>query len=373
MCAGAYMQVHQVAEILASMCGLVVAYDEFTGKSRQRRLKDALEIWWYKLSYMKWSAFGREEALFAASVMRRIFGTLFSLRRLFICTAIFVALIGASVLSPRDNEELRGLPPAEFKILCENSYQYLFKSIPLSSEEPISSEDIAELCDNVQNFKLSLDDILEEEIPDSFVVVILWSLSLSITIVVTKGVSRLLTSKSWKINLLIYVGCLLVQLVLIAFEMSITITALLTARAAFEAMDDLIDEMPLKGKELVEWWTYIYGISELLVYSFKSSLDQTLQNPIFRPDLWYSTILTKEVMGIPMVASMVLSILMATSINTGRLALVVIFLLSFLLSSVKDRVLVVWANVVESEKPVLTIVFVGLGAVFTLVKAVFGG
>jgi hypothetical protein len=39
---------------------------------------------------------------------------------------------------------------------------------------------------------------------------------------------------------------------------------------------------------------------------------------------------------------------------------------------VKDRVLVVWANIVESEKPVLTILFVGLGAVFTLVKAIFG-
>jgi hypothetical protein len=77
-------------------------------------------------------------------------------------------------------------------------------------------------------------------------------------------------------------------------------------------------------------------------------------------------------MDIPMAMEMALIILVATSINAGRLALVIIFLLSFLLSSVKDRVLVVWANIVESEKPVLTILFVGLGAVFTLVKAIFG-
>jgi hypothetical protein len=73
-----------------------------------------------------------------------------------------------------------------------------------------------------------------------------------------------------------------------------------------------------------------------------------------------------------MATGMVLSILMATSINAGRLILVIIFLLSFLLSSVKDRMLAIWANIVESERPVLTIVFVGLGAVFTLVKAIFG-
>jgi hypothetical protein len=360
------MQVHKVAEILASICGLVVAYDDFTGKPRQKRLKGALEIWWYKVSYMKWSAFGREEAMFAASVMQRLFGKLFSLRRLLICTAIFTALVGAAVLSPRGSKELRDLPPAEFKLLCEGSFQELKTKLGLSSE------DIAAICADAQTFELDTEDILSDAIPKCFLVIIMWSCSLSLTIFLTKGVSRILTNQSWRINLLIYVGCLLVQLLLIAFSMSITVTTLTTAPAAFDAVGDLIDDASLKGKELAEWWAYIETMGALLVSFFKDSLDMTLRNPIFRPDLWYSTILTKETMDIPMAMEMALIILVATSINAGRLALVIIFLLSFLLSSVKDRVLVVWANIVESEKPVLTILFVSLGAVFTPVKAIFG-
>jgi hypothetical protein len=216
---------------------------------------------------------------------------------------------------------------------------------------------------------LDTEDMLLDAIPTFFLVVIMWSFSLSLTIVMTKGVSRLLTYESWRINLLIYVGCLLLQLLLIAFSMSITLTILEAAPAVFDAMGDLIGKMPIKGKELTESLTYIHAMGALFVLMFKGNLD--LQSPIFRPDVWYSTILTKETMGIPTAVPLVLSILVATSINAGRLALVITFLLSFLLSSVKDRVLAVWANIVESEKPVLTILFVGLGAVFTLVKAVF--
>jgi hypothetical protein len=212
------MQVHQVAEILASICGLVVAYDNFTGKPRQKRLKDALETWWLKVSYMKWSAFGREEALFAASVIQQIFGTLFSLRRLLICTAIFAALVGATVLSPRGIKELRDLPPAEWKLLCEVSNQEIKNKLGLSSEE------IAEICASAQTFELDTEDILFDVIPEFLIAIMMWSFSISITIVMTKGVSRLLTNQSWQINLPIYAGCLLVQLVFIAIQMGITLT-----------------------------------------------------------------------------------------------------------------------------------------------------
>jgi len=52
--------------------------DFYIGKPGQRRVKDRLEMWWLRLSDVRWGNFGRGEALFAVQVMDRIFGSEFS-------------------------------------------------------------------------------------------------------------------------------------------------------------------------------------------------------------------------------------------------------------------------------------------------------
>ena len=76
------------------LCGAVGAFiDFYIGKPGQRRVRDRLEMWWLRLSDVRWGNFGRGEALFAVQVMDRIFS-----RR------IFAALARANLRS--------ALPPA---------------------------------------------------------------------------------------------------------------------------------------------------------------------------------------------------------------------------------------------------------------------
>jgi len=56
--------------------------DFYIGKPGQRRVRDRLEMWWLRLSDVRWGNFGRGEALCAVQVMDRIFG-----RRIFAALA----------------------------------------------------------------------------------------------------------------------------------------------------------------------------------------------------------------------------------------------------------------------------------------------
>ena len=58
--------------------GVVGAFiDFYIGKPGQRRVRDWLETWWLRLSYVCWGNIGQEEALFAVQVMDRLFGKRF--------------------------------------------------------------------------------------------------------------------------------------------------------------------------------------------------------------------------------------------------------------------------------------------------------
>jgi hypothetical protein len=75
-------------------CGGVGAFIDFLmSKSDQKRLRDWLETWWLRFSYVDARSFGREEALYALAVIDRVLGRKFlSYRRLLSTTLIGVAV-----------------------------------------------------------------------------------------------------------------------------------------------------------------------------------------------------------------------------------------------------------------------------------------
>jgi hypothetical protein len=82
---------------IAACVGVGAFIDFYIGKSGQKHLRDWLETWWLRFSYVNARNFGREEALFAVSVMDRLFGRrFFSLRRL--CAVAILAVV--SLVSP---------------------------------------------------------------------------------------------------------------------------------------------------------------------------------------------------------------------------------------------------------------------------------
>lgn len=86
----------QALATVAASGGVGAFIDFWLGKAGERRVRDWMETWWLRLSFVRLGSFGREEAFVAIAVMDRIFGRrLLSLRRL-LATCITV---GAAVLS----------------------------------------------------------------------------------------------------------------------------------------------------------------------------------------------------------------------------------------------------------------------------------
>jgi hypothetical protein len=80
-----------VATIAASG-GAGAFIDFWIGKAGQAKVRGWLETWWIRFSYVNSGNSGREEALFAVSVLDRVYGSRpFSRRRL-----LFVALTTVS-------------------------------------------------------------------------------------------------------------------------------------------------------------------------------------------------------------------------------------------------------------------------------------
>jgi hypothetical protein len=70
---------------IAGFAGVGAFTDFYIGKLGQQRVRNWLETWWLRFSYVDAHNFGREEAIFAISVLDRLFGRkVFSIRRLVI-------------------------------------------------------------------------------------------------------------------------------------------------------------------------------------------------------------------------------------------------------------------------------------------------
>lgn len=76
--------------------GLVGAYLDFRlRKSGQQYIRGQLETWWLKLSYINWYNFGEEEARFALSIIDCVFGKrLFSAKRMIVTGITTVVFSG---------------------------------------------------------------------------------------------------------------------------------------------------------------------------------------------------------------------------------------------------------------------------------------
>jgi hypothetical protein len=74
---------------IAACAGVGAFIDFWIGKRGDKRVRDWLETWWLRFSYVNVKNFGREEALYAIAILDSLFGQrLASGRRL---TAVAVA------------------------------------------------------------------------------------------------------------------------------------------------------------------------------------------------------------------------------------------------------------------------------------------
>ena len=79
--------------------GFGAAIDFWIGKDGQKRVRDRLETWWLEFSYVDIRTFGRSEAVYASRIIRTVFGSFFSVRRITVSFAVaaFIFAFCASI------------------------------------------------------------------------------------------------------------------------------------------------------------------------------------------------------------------------------------------------------------------------------------
>jgi hypothetical protein len=289
--------------VLEHVLGIILAFsgagafiDFYIGRDGQQRVKDWLQTWWIRLSYVRWGHFGSEEALFAVQVMDHMFGRrLLSLRRL----QAVLAAAGISIV---------------VGALCS----YLF---PVQNSPLITSSFVGVFICSV----------------------ILFSLSVSLTRAMSVGLASLITYRP-AFNLVGFIILTLVQYVLLC-----SWAPLLQYVIAYFIVYKF--SLPALLYQLRIWAAFIV-VGSLAVLDHPAIFVQQLRI--------YTTSFGPEY-GINEFEARVFYT-MALLPNLGRLLLALIFLGSFLLQPIQRPLLTLWARIVESDKPVFTLMFGGAAA-----------
>jgi hypothetical protein len=292
--------------------GVVGAFiDFYIGKPGERRVRDWLETWWLRLSYVHWGNIGREEALLAVQVIDRLFGErFFSWKR--IGVVIFVTLACAALILTAILVKHTGLA----------GYQYMWAH-------------------------LLVDSMV-------WVIVILFTLNASLSIMrLAAKIVAVLLARTDYFGLLGLIFLFLFQCTLfiywnflvnwVRFDVSVVYNR--TVPFNFQRFFyDLLYEVKYT---ISVYNTRIFPENPRYLFTFLTKVDPTWGAPPFF--MFHLSALTN------VLPSLI------------RLSIMTIFILSFFLKPLQNAIMTLWARVIESDKPVFTLVFGGAAA---LAKAI---
>jgi hypothetical protein len=144
--------VSEIAWTIAGCTAVGAFIDFYIGKSGQRCIRDRLETWWLRFSYVNARNFGGEEARSAVKWMDRVVGQrFFSLRRLFaVAVAAVVALVpaaAAAIIEGRwDHFEIAWFPPNPSLILFAVSLVFFSLALTITRGIAVKSANILDIA-----------------------------------------------------------------------------------------------------------------------------------------------------------------------------------------------------------------------------------
>jgi hypothetical protein len=290
---------------IAGGAGVGAFIDFYIGKSGQKLVKGWLETWWLRFSYVDARNFGREEALFAVAVMDRVFGRrFFSVRR--VCAVTVAAILSSAI--PLATTIVRAERAGAGTVLVPSDFHLTYFSV----------------------------------------VLIAFSASVTITRTIAAKSANLLSTTP-NLNVVMLLALLMAQLLLLVF-LSPIISLLL----------GLVAILFTNGEQLV--WIELSATMHLSLNGFWDSLSR----PLFFPDL--TRVITSGINFEPVHPLMLrpaytaIGSVLALASSAGRLALTVIFLGSYLLKPLYGVISTLWLRVIESDKPIFTLLFGGAAA-----------
>jgi hypothetical protein len=309
-----------VLTTIAACTGVGAFVDFYIGKDGQKRVKDWLETWWYRLSDIPVRAVGREEAQNALRVIDYLFGPkLFSLKRLW--SAYLFKLIS----------------------LCVFPGLYVIIALIFRLNTEFIGEDI---------FQFAWDVLI---------ICISFSISRGL-ITVTIFVLR----QGYFLNFAIASIFLIIQFLVFMYLGAITST--------IGAITGSV--LPIIISDYIRTGSFTYAFTTVTIVA------KMIYFQLENADLWPNSPLGAfiRILTIPVRAFIVrdstLEIHMEVSdtfdflvLNIFRALLAIAFFGSYLLVPVWPRILTLYARVIESDKPVFTVVGAGIGGFASALSA----
>ncbi|WP_284310950.1 hypothetical protein [Labrys miyagiensis] len=284
--------------------------DFMLGKAGQTAVKKRLEDWWLRMSYVRWGNFGREEALFAAVTITRTFGLTFSFRRIVISLAL--VCIGCII------------------VLSEGGASLYILSLILVA----------------------------------VLLIVSFNISLSITIFIARMAGSKLLSENIYINFCYFVAAIVLQYGIMVWGLLLGLMAIISLIVlmcgyipyflGLHSPDTTINQLN------DVWREAIVKIIAILPPSL-NPLD-----PLFR------TLQQGPVPDLPSLLYGLFIFLINFLVNALRFALALLFLLSFIFRPLKSPIMTLFARVIESDKPIFTLVCGGVAAIFQVGQQLFG-
>jgi len=301
-------------------CGGVGAFIDFwIGKQGQQRLRSWLETWWLKFSYVRFQTLGHDEALFAVRVIDRLVGRrLLSVRRL---TAALIITVTSLVTS--------------------HIYYFLLTHIFVHgvSASPYSI---------VMYVALILMPLAS--------VAISFSLTRLTAVLVARAISHYPM-----LNLIGLLFMLFFQYLLFCYMPLISgVNHLILSE---QVLYYITQESPYYASP----WELLVGAFDIIsrnqiTVAFTAKISQVL----FPPAFWAATHKDDPQLILVMYSNELMNAMQALF----RISITVVFLLSFVLQSIKRPILELWAKIIESDKPVFTLLFGGAAALVQLIQKI---
>jgi hypothetical protein len=324
------MDLRDALTTIATCGGAGAFIDWWIGQNGDRRVRSWLETWWLRFSYVRLGNFGQAEALFAVTVMDRLFGPwLFSIRRLASVLVIQALGIGWLVLRPHAVPDSNS--PDYYQLLWSMPGMPLFVSL--------------------------------------FYVQASAGLAVSISVARAAAIKAASWCGDSQIrNFACFVSLFFVQYVILVIWRPFVMTPFSILIPAVGFLLPL-----LNGSELVHlghndvmqlWETIKAPVVELLIHR---RVDFYLTGTV-------SAFLSYFTIPLPhmhtWVVPMHACILSGYAVSLSRLFVAAVFVVSYLLRPLQPPIAALWARIVESDKPVFTLLFGGTAAVAKTIEEI---
>jgi hypothetical protein len=302
-----------VLTTVAACGGAGAFFDFWLGRAGDRRVRAWMETWWLRMSYVRIGNFGREEARFAIAVMNRIFGPrLWSRRRL-----ISTSCVGATAM-------------------------FVGIAVPL-------------ILGLLRHDAIALDrpfNFIEVPLELAF-----FAISVSLTQLAARGVAAVLTQKP-TVNFILFVFFAGLQYVLLCLWVPMTS---LLSNIAIGCIRHVV---------LGPYSPLPPGTRSVPLLEEIKSIFTGVIKPISEMDVLVNSIVFLRPVGYVLIRSYGVGYFLAVLPNVLRLTITLSFMVSYLLKPLQTPLLTLMARIVESDKPIFTLLFTGIAALAKGIEAI---